>query len=114
MRSTAFAALFAFLAAGPVAADEPVFAPVARLKVEAEGGFGGEGPAWDPELGVLTSGNGDINRLPRTGKAEVFRRGAGTNGLLFDRRGRLTACDSEQRRMVRIARDGTLTVLTDR
>jgi gluconolactonase len=113
MRSCALAGLFAFLA-GPAAADEPVFAPGAQLKVEAGGGVGGEGPAWDPELGVLSSGNGDVNRLTRGGKAEVFRRGAGTNGLLFDRAGRLLACDSEHRRMVRIARDGTLAVLTDR
>ena len=79
------------LAAAAVAAEEPIFEPGAALKVEAEGGVGGEGPAWDPELGVLTSGNGDVNRLDPAGKVSVYRKGAGTNGLLFDRQGGLLA-----------------------
>lgn len=114
MRS--LAAVVGVVLMGPCvrAADDTVFAPGAALKVEAAGGAGGEGPAWDPELGVLSSGNGDINRLTRDGKSEVFRRRAGTNGLLFDREGRLVACDSEHRRVIRLARDGALTVLSDR
>src|SRR5262245_50441797 len=73
-------------------ADEPIFAPESPLKVVAENGAGGEGPAWDPKLGVLSSGNGHINQLDRDGKSRIFRNGAGTNGLLFDARGRLLAC----------------------
>jgi gluconolactonase len=96
------------------AADEPIFEPGARLKVEAEGGVGGEGPAWHPELGVLSSGNGHICRLTRDGKSVVFNDKIGSNGLLFDRQGRLLVCDSAGRRMVRIDRDGTVTVLTER
>ena len=87
--------------------------PAPSSKVEAEGGVGGEGPAWDPELGVLTSGNGHINRLDRDGEVRLPRR-AGTNGLLFDREGRLVCCEPVQRRVTRIDRDGKLTVLTDR
>jgi gluconolactonase len=102
------------LLASPAFADEPIFEPGGKLKVEAEGGVGGEGPAWDPQLGVLTSGNGHVNRFSRDGKASIFREKAGTNGLLFDREGRLVACDSEHRRMIRIDRDGKLTALTDR
>lgn len=96
------------------AADEPIFAPGAKLKVEAEKGSAGEGPAWDPIFGVLTSGNGNIHRLSRDGKSSVYREKAGTNGLLFDREGRLVACEPVQRRVTRIDRDGKLTVLTDR
>src|SRR5438552_1495237 len=89
------------IAAAAIAADEPIFAPGASLKLEAGGGVGGEGPAWHPELGVLSSGKGRVNRLTRDGKSVVFNDKVGTNGLLFDRQGRLLACDSEGRRMVR-------------
>ena len=97
------------------AADEPIFEPGAKLKVEAAAGSAGEGPAWDPMLGVLTSGsNGSIYRLDRTGKSGVHKEKAGTNGLLFDRQGRLVACEPVQRRVTRTDRDGTVTVLTDK
>src|ERR1043166_3645238 len=96
------------------AGEEGIFAPGAALKVEAGGGVGGEGPAWDPELGVLCSGNDDVNRVARDGKVSVFRKGAGTNGLLFDRQGRLLACEPGLRRVTRTDRAGKVTVLTDR
>jgi gluconolactonase len=99
--------------AGP--ADEPIFAPGATLKVEAAGGVGGEGPAWDQKLGLFCSGNDDLNRLDRSGKVHVFRKGAGTNGLLFDRTGRLLACEPKLRRVTRTdVHTGKVTVLTDR
>jgi len=87
---------------------------VLPLKVEAEGGTAGEGPAWHPELGILTSGNGHINQLDRKGQSHVFRKGAGTNGLLFDAKGRLLACEPVQRRVTRTEPDGTVIVLADR
>jgi gluconolactonase len=96
------------------AADEPIFAPGATLRVEAEGGAGGEGPVWHPQLGVLSSGQGHIMRLDRSGKSTTYRKNAGTNGLIFDARGRLVACESEARRITRTEPDGTITVLTDR
>jgi gluconolactonase len=92
----------------------PVFAPDAALKVETAGGVGGEGPAWDAQWGLLTSGNGHVNRLARDGAASVFRKDAKTNGLLFDRDGTLLACEPGQRRVTRTARDGAVTVLTER
>jgi gluconolactonase len=95
-------------------ADEPIFAPGAKLKIEADSPAGGEGPAWHPQLGVLSSGGGHIYRLDRQGKSQIYRKNAGTNGLLFDARGRLLACEPEQRRITRSERDGTITVLTDR
>jgi sugar lactone lactonase YvrE/dienelactone hydrolase len=92
---------------------EPVFEPGSRLTVLAEQGAGGEGPAWDPKLGVLTSGAKGIHQLTPDGKKVIFREKIGTNGLLFDREGRLVCCEPGQRRVVRIDRDGKLTVLTD-
>lgn len=95
-------------------ADGDIFAPGAKLKVEAGMGHGGEGPAWHPTLGVLCSGNGHIMRLGLDGKASVHRKGAGTNGLLFDHQGRLVCCESSARRITRTGQAGTITVLTDR
>jgi gluconolactonase len=65
-------------------------------------------------LGVLSSGNGHIYQLDRTGKSHIYRKNAGTNGLLFDPMGRLLACEPAQRRVTRTERDGRITVLTDR
>ncbi|MBM4070949.1 MAG: SMP-30/gluconolactonase/LRE family protein [Planctomycetes bacterium] len=93
---------------------EPIFEAGAKLKVEAGKGSGGEGPAWHPKLGVLSSGGGHIFRLDRNGKSAIHRKDAGTNGLLFDAKGRLLACEPVQRRVTRTELDGTITVLTDR
>ena len=94
-------------------AEEPIFAPRAKLKIEADNGSGGEGPAWDPPLGLLSSGNGHTYVLDRDGNSRIFRKNSGTNGLLFDRRGRLLACESTFRRITRTEPDGKITVLTD-
>jgi gluconolactonase len=94
--------------------DEPIFEPGARLKVEVADGSGGEGPAWHPVLGVLTSGNGHTCRLDRDGKPSIYRKDSGTNGLLFDKQGCLLACDSDLRRMSRTELDGKIVVLTER
>ena len=71
--------------------EEALFA--GKLKVEARGGAGGEGPAWHPKLGVFMSGNDNLNRLDLEGNLHVERKGVGTNGTLFDARGRLLACE---------------------
>jgi gluconolactonase len=94
--------------------EEAIFAPGAMLKTLAGGGVGGEGPAWHPKLGLLTSGNGHICRLDLGGKSTIYRKDAGTNGLLFDATGRLLACEPEQRRVTRTELDGKITVLTDK
>ena len=121
------------LVASGVHAEEAIWEKGAKLKTEVSGGAGGEGPAWHPKLGVLSSGNGHIYQLQRSGQSRVYRKGAGTNGLLFDAQGRLlecdpellprllhrlpqgrlVCCDSENRRVIRIDR-GKVTVLTER
>jgi gluconolactonase len=105
--------LVVLLAAVPAAADD-VFDPKSKLKVEAAGGVGGEGPAWHPKFGILCSGNNDINRVAPDGKVSVLRKAAGTNGLLFDAEGRLLACEPEQRRVTRTDADGKVTVLAEK
>jgi gluconolactonase len=96
------------------AAEDPIFAKDAKLTVLAKAPAAGEGPAWHPKLGVLTSGGGHIYRLDNDGKSSIFRKDAGTNGLLWDAHGRLLACEPVLRRVTRTEADGKITVLTDR
>lgn len=116
MRCCFVAGLWILLLLSPAvwAGEEAIFAPGEKLKTLAGGGVGGEGPAWDPELGLLTSGNDNVNRLDRKGKSTIYRKKAGTNGLLFDAMGRLLACEPDLRRVTRTERDGKLTVLTEK
>ncbi len=93
-------------------AQEPIFAPGAKPELLQEQGAG-EGPAWHPELGLLTSGGGHIWRRDKNGKQTIYRENAGTNGLLFDRQGRLVMCEPARRRVSRLEKDGSLTVLAD-
>jgi gluconolactonase len=72
----------------------------------------GEGPAWKDGSLYFTDGK-HINRLGPDGKTTVFRQNA-SNGLLFDREGRLVACESGLRRVTRTEKDGSITVLADR
>jgi gluconolactonase len=96
------------------AQDSAIFGPGAKLKVEAEGDGAGEGPAWHPKLGVLTSGgNGHIQRLALDGKVSIHRKDAGTNGLLFDIKGNLVACEHAARRVTLTDKEGKIIVLTD-
>ncbi len=73
----------------------------------------GEGPAWHPELGLLTSGEGNINRRNKDAKVSVFLKDAGSNGLMFDRQGQLIVCQPVQRRVSRMKPDGSLEVLAN-
>jgi gluconolactonase len=101
------------IVAANVGAGQPIFEPGAKLKVEAEKGSGGEGPAWDPKLGILSSGgDGHTWQLDRDGKSRIWRKNAGTNGLLFDSEGRVVCCEPVQRRVTRIDRDDRIEVLT--
>src|SRR5690349_11697944 len=103
-----------FVVSSAFAADDAIFEPGAKLKVESKDGSGGEGPAWHPKLGVLTSGNGHTYQLDPQGKSTIWRKKSGTNGLLFDSGGRLLACESDDRRITHTDTDGKVTVLTDK
>ncbi|MDI1313095.1 SMP-30/gluconolactonase/LRE family protein [Prosthecobacter sp.] len=71
-----------------------------------------EGPAWKDGSLYFTDGK-HINRMAPDGKTTVFRHNA-SNGLLFDKEGRLIACESGLRRVTRTEKDGSITVLADR
>jgi N-acyl-D-amino-acid deacylase len=93
------------------AASQKVFAGELR---QLEARDAGEGPAWDVKTQTLYyTGGGRISRYVK-GKSEPFREaGGGANGLLFDREGRLVACEAANRRVTRTEVDGRVTVLAD-
>lgn len=91
--------------------DEILQAGAKPSRVLAQGA--GEGPAWHPELGLLFSGHEGIGRFDRDGKLSVYRKNAGTNGLLFDKQGGLISCEPGQRRVGYTSPEGTHRVLTD-
>jgi gluconolactonase len=98
---------------GSASVAEPIRASTQAPRMLQEQGAG-EGPAWHPDLGLLTSGGGHIYRRDREGKVSIYRENAGTNGLLFDSQGRLMMCEPARRRVSRLAKDGSLTVLADK
>ena len=72
----------------------------------------GEGPAWHPAYGLFASGGGHITLVEASGKSRLFRRDAGSNGLLLDHRGRLLVCEPVRRRVTRMnLQTGDLEVL---
>ena len=76
-----------------------------------------EGPVWHPDGYLLFSdipANTIYKWVPGK-KEEVFRKPSGnSNGLTFDRQGRLILCEQGNRRVSRIEKIGTMTILADR
>lgn len=81
------------------------------------GGFGfTEGPARDEQGNVYFSDvrNSRIHKWSVEGELSTFRENTGAaNGLYFDRRGNLVACEGGNRRVTSISPDGDVTVLAD-
>ena len=76
-----------------------------------------EGPVWHSD-GYLLFSDIPANRIVKwtpDGKTETFREPSGnSNGLTYDRAGRLIACEHGNRRVSRTEPDGTITVLAER
>ena len=72
-----------------------------------------EGPVWHPDGVLYFTGHGHISQRAASGAVSVYREGAGANGLLVDREGRLTVCEARARRVTRTEPDGTVSVLAD-
>jgi gluconolactonase len=101
----------------------------AKLEKVATGFTFTEGPVWSRELGALLFSDPNDNtiyRLTPEGEVSVFRPKSGyagtdigeygqpgSNGLTFDREGRLTIGQHGNRRVVRIEKNGVVTVLAD-
>ena len=105
--------LMLFLGATLSFADDAIISPGEKPVLVAEKGAG-EGPAWHPDLGLLTSGDGHIMRRDLAGNQSIFRQNAGSNGLMFDRENRLVICEASSRRVTRLEKDGRLTVLAEK
>ncbi len=94
--------------------DVPVTLPGANIfpkdaePVEILSEGAGEGPAWHPRHGLVFSGGGNIQHLDRNNVLGVFRKGTGSNGLLFDPDGHLLVCGSKTREVFRIRPDGDM------
>jgi gluconolactonase len=102
----------------------------------AEGFVFTEGPVWVADQKSVSSGHllfSDPNKnvihrfTPATGEVAIFRtksgyagvnigeyRQPGSNGLTVDAEGRLTICEHGNRRVSRLEKNGTLTVMADR
>jgi len=109
--------------------------PSTRLERVAKGFVFTEGPLWvaDPSGGYLLFSDPNSNVIHRfapdalSGALTVYRtksgyKGAdiglygqpGSNGLALDAEGRLTLCEHGNRRVTRLEKNGSLTVLADR
>lgn len=103
------AILWGVLLGSGAASEELATGPV---ELVAEGFEFTEGPVWSAKEGVLFS---DIpaDLIYRADKT-VFRKPSGkSNGLTFDRQGRLIACEHWNRRVTRTEVDGSIMVLAD-
>src|SRR6478672_5425567 len=115
----ALAALF--LCSWSVAAEPELFPKSAKLeKLWSEGEFT-EGPVEGPDGCVYFSdiGNRIMRFDPKTGKTTAFRDPSGrSNGLKFDAKGRLIACEGANtggnRRISVTEKDGTVRTLADK
>lgn len=112
LRRLSLACVLGLSSLPPTFAADSVLAPGAAPQKVLDKGAG-EGPVWHAQHGLLFSGDGNIHQLSLTGEFKVFRAGAGTNGLLYDNKGRLFACEHSARRVTRTDADGTIKVLAD-
>jgi gluconolactonase len=104
--------------------------PDAKLEKIADGFAWVEGPVWNRAGGYLLfsdipnnsvikwkEGEGTslfLNSSGYTGKEPFPGREPGSNGLTFDRSGRLVLCEHGDRRITRLEADGRKTTLVDR
>ena len=107
-----------------------VIPPGSSMQIIGEGYDWAEGPAWDRRDGSLLFSDIPPNVVMRfkdgAGPPKVFLKPSGytgkaprggepgSNGLLFDKQGRLILCQHGDRRVARLEADGSFTTLADR
>jgi gluconolactonase len=96
------------------AAQQRVTEGELKLVVDTPAGVAREGPSWDPAGYLYFVGNNKVSRMDSQGKVEAFKDPSpGANGSLVDPQKRVVVCESQSRRVIRIERDGAVTVLAD-
>ena len=98
-------------------ANASVIAPDAKVEKLAGGFRFTEGPACDAKGNIFFSDipNNRIHKWSLDGKLSTFRENSGgSNGLYFDNKGNLLACEGDRRRLVSIEPEGKVTVLADK
>lgn len=105
-----------------------VIAPGTKVEKIAEGFQFTEGPVWSPDGFLLFSdpNTNVIYALTHEGNVSIYRNKSGytgfdigeygqpgSNGLTFDKEGRLTIDEHGNRRVTRLEKNGVLTVLAD-
>lgn len=102
----------------PAGTRSSLVAAGARVERVAGGFRFTEGPAWSEELGLLFSdipSSRILRVLPDGTVTSFLEPSGGANGLMFDARGQLVACQMQARRMVRIdPATRAVTILADR
>lgn len=114
--------LMAFLSAGCSGEQLSVVADGAKVEKLAGGFKFTEGPAADAKGNIFFTDipNNQIHKWslggkPLRGKLSTFRENSGgSNGLYFDKKGNLLACEGGGRRLVSINPKGKVTVLADK
>jgi len=109
--------LFVVAATGYAAEKASVVAPGAKVEKLAGGFSFTEGPAADAQGNIFFSDipNNRIHKWSLDGKLSTFRENSGgSNGLYFDSKGNLLACEGTGRRLVSIDPQGKVTVLADK
>lgn len=108
---------------------DKIIAPGTKLEKLATGFQFTEGPAWHPD-GYLVFSDPNTNVIysykPENGNVEIYRtksgyaginigeyHQAGSNGLTFDKEGRLILCQHGERRVIRVEKKGPVTILAD-
>jgi len=109
--------LFVIAAAGCSSEQLSVVAPGAKVEKLAGGFKFTEGPAADAKGNIFFTDipNNRIHKWSLAGLLSTFRANSGgSNGLYFDRKGNLLACEGGGRRLVSIDPKGEVTVLADK
>jgi sugar lactone lactonase YvrE len=105
-----------------IVALDPAFSRIVPDGAQIEKLAGGftftEGPVWAPAGFLLFSdenGGNAIRKWTPDGRVTTFRRPShNSNGLTFDRQGRLMACEQDNRRISRTEQDGTIVSVAER
>ena len=103
----------ALLVTGVLAQERLTEGPL-KLVFDTPAGAAREGPSWDPAGYLYFVGNNKVWRMDSQGKVEAFKDPSpGANGSFVDAQRRVIVCESQSRRVIRIERDGSVTVLAD-